>query len=199
MLVSEEITDAFYDEAEYNRYKRAKEYVKQSRVSINKIDYTDDRNFALHSIVRGHGDIYDVFIEAKNGVIEKKKCDCQDYESNHISCKHIIATIMEFDANELYAKKLGIDFGKDTKVIDTTSQYWNFKKLVNAFYDDTVEEIEAEDNMPEENIRIEPKLIYDKYNDNLKVEFKIGNKKMYKLKGLTSFYERLLNGETYRW
>lgn len=199
MLVGEEVTDAFYDEADYNRYKRAEEYVKQSRVSINKIDYTDDKNFALHSIVRGHGYIYDVFLEVKNGVIKKKICDCQDYETNHNLCKHIIATIMEFDTNEIYAKKLGIDLGKNSKIIDTTSQYLNFKKLVNAFYDDTVDEIETEDIIAEENIRIEPKLIYDKYNDNLKVEFKIGNKKMYKLKALTSFYERILNGETYRY
>ena len=199
MLISEEITDELYNEADYNRYKRAQDYVKKSRVSINKIDYTDSRNFILHSIVRGHGNVYDVYVEARDGEFEDMTCDCQDYASHYGACKHILATVMAFDTNEIFAQKIGKQTGKTGSIIDTTPQYRNFKQLINAFYIDEIEDETIEDKNTENNVKIEPKLIYDKYNESLKVEFKIGNKRMYKLKGLTEFYERMLNENIYKY
>ena len=50
-----------------------------------------------------------------------------------------------------------------------------------------------------EKVRIEPKLIYDKYANNLRVEFKIGNQRMYKLKDLTEFFDRMMTREKYKY
>ena len=81
------------------------------------------------------------------------------------------------------------------------SEYKNFKNIVNIFYN---EELESISESPEEikysgTIRIEPKVFYDKFSGDMRVEFKIGNKKMYKIKNLAQFYTLMMNKEFYRY
>lgn len=81
------------------------------------------------------------------------------------------------------------------------SEYKNFKNMVNIFYN---EELEGIGESPEEiknfgTIRIEPKVFYDKFSGDMKVEFKIGDKKMYKIKNLAQFYTLMINKEFYRY
>ena len=68
-------------------------------------------------------------------------------------------------------------------------KYRNFKQLVNAFYgkEESLQEesIKLEDTA---NIKIEPKILYNSFYKTLKVEFKIGDKQLYKLKDLTEFF-----------
>lgn len=78
----------------------------------------------------------------------------------------------------------------------------NFKQIVNIFYNEEIEQIDSEEEMTLKNkgtIKIEPKIIYDKFSGDMKVEFKIGNKKMYKLKDLSDFYTRMLEKEFYKY
>ena len=82
------------------------------------------------------------------------------------------------------------------------SKYRNFKQIVNIFYNEEIEEI-AEDNdmkiKDKGTIRIEPKIIYDKFLGDMKVEFRIGDKKLYKIKSLSEFYTRMLEKEYYKY
>ena len=80
-------------------------------------------------------------------------------------------------------------------------EYKNFKNIVNIFYN---EELEGISDSPEEikhsgTIKIEPKVFYDKFSSDMRVEFKIGDKKMYKIKNLAQFYTLMMNKEFYRY
>ena len=81
------------------------------------------------------------------------------------------------------------------------SKYRSFKQIVNNFYNERMEEIKQEEEKAEETerVKIEPRVIYDKFNNTLKVDFKIGNQRMYRLKNLVEFYERMLAEETYKY
>ena len=81
------------------------------------------------------------------------------------------------------------------------SKYKNFKNIVNIFYNEELEGIsETEENINiSGNIRIEPKVLYDRFSGDMRVEFKIGDKKMYKIKNLAQFYTLMLNKEFYRY
>lgn len=82
------------------------------------------------------------------------------------------------------------------------NNYRNFKQIVNTFYNEEIEEIGDNDEITLKNkgiIRLEPKIIYDKFSGALKVEFKIGSKKMYKIKDLSEFYTRMLEKEFYKY
>lgn len=76
-----------------------------------------------------------------------------------------------------------------------------FKQIITTFYN---EEIEAIEDNPiilkeKEKIQLEPRIIYDKLTNTMKIEFKIGNKRMYKIKDLSQFYNSMTNQELYRY
>lgn len=80
-------------------------------------------------------------------------------------------------------------------------KYRNFKQIVNIFYNEEINEIKANDDNIKKlgDIRIEPQIYYDKFAGDMKIEFKIGNRKMYKIKNLAEFYTRIVNREFYRY
>ena len=85
---------------------------------------------------------------------------------------------------------------------EESNQYRSFKQLVNTFYNEEIEEIgpkEEETLKNKATIKIEPKIIYDKFSGDMKVEFRIGNKKMYKIKDLSEFYTRILEKKSHKY
>ncbi len=80
-------------------------------------------------------------------------------------------------------------------------KYRSFKQIVNSFYNDEIENIEIEQEIIKDkgDIDIQPEVIYDKLTGDMKVQFKIGNSKMYKIKDLSEFYNMMLKSERYRY
>jgi len=140
---------------------------------------------------------YKTYVEVKEGEIEDITCTCEDYYNHYSVCKHTLASIMTF--------------AEDVKTLETEekptqnlkSNYRSFKQIVNTFYNEEIEEIDQdEENITLKNkgtIKLEPKIIYDKFSGDMKVEFKIGNKKMYKIKSLAEFYTRMMEKENYKY
>ena len=80
--------------------------------------------------------------------------------------------------------------------------YRSFKQIVNIFYNEEVNGIGVEEETilkNERTIKIEPKIIYDKFSGDMKVEFKIGTNKMYKIKDLSEFYTRMIEKKFYKY
>lgn len=78
-------------------------------------------------------------------------------------------------------------------------KYKSFKNLINSFYNEEINidnELELQQNS---KIKIETKIDYDKFLTGMRLEFKIGNKRMYKVKDLTEFYMRMINNEYYKY
>ena len=203
MLINKKIIEELYYDAGEERIQKARLYTKTGRVEIEKINYNDKNNFELTGNVSGQEN-YRTHISVESGEIIDVTCECKDYQKRYAACKHIVATMMEFESNDKYMTMI-----KDSNSIDlhktlrTDYKYRNFKQIVNEFYAEEMQEIEEsneheiEEKSPE--IKIEPKIIYDKYESNLRVEFKIGNQRMYKIKNLAEFYDRMINKEKYKY
>lgn len=102
---------------------------------------------------------------------------------------------MQKKQNNKKKKKFGI-------VNNLNNNYRNFKQIVNTFYNEEIEELDQDEEVVLKNkgtIKVEPKVTYDKFSGDMKVEFKIGNKKMYKIKDLSEFYTRMLEKEFYKY
>ena len=211
MLVNHEILEELYRDAGERRKQRAIEYQKQERVKIKNVDYEDRMNFSLSANVIGN-EVYKTYISIKNGMVEDVTCTCEDYYNHYGICKHTLATVLEFINNpqyrEQYVDKSSIDEEKldnNHNILNSTklepSAYRNFKQIVNSFYQEEVEGIsDEEDEIKQKGtIKIEPIIYYEKFSGDIKVEFKIGNKKMYKIKNLADFYTRMLNKESYKY
>lgn len=76
-----------------------------------------------------------------------------------------------------------------------------FKQLLNTFINDENQDLSSDKNEQtiSKNIKLIPKVFYDDFTKQLKVEFKIGDKQLYKIKNLSEFYDKMLNHETYQY
>ena len=189
-------------DAGINRNLKAEKYVEENRVDINKVIYDDCNNFEVKSKVRGNIDNYQVYIKVQNNEIEDVNCNCEDYETHFGTCKHILATMMEFSNNPEYVKIFtGIKENEPkmeiTKIHRNKEQNHNFKELLNVFYDEVDDD--NKQNIFLHDIKIIPNIIIEGYQNRIKIEFKIGKNQMYKLKSLPEFYENILNEKYHRY
>ncbi len=201
MIVENGVINDLYEFAGDTRVQKARLYVKTGRVEIKKVNYEDKRNFEITGKVTGQ-EIYRTHIHVSSGEIEDVTCECIDYQNRYAACKHIVATMMEFIQNSKYEEMLKTKNKVEiNKTLNTDQKYRSFKQIVNEFYTEEMHEIEETNKSEEktEKIRIEPKIIYDKYIGNLKVEFKIGNQRLYKIKDLAEFYDRMILKEKYKY
>ena len=198
MFVNEKIIKELYDEAGEIRVKKAKLYFISNKTEIEKVQYENDINFEITGKVLGQ-EVYKTHISVQNGEINDVTCECADYYNRYAACKHIVATMMEFSENTIYEKTIQEKNNNKTHaILGSLSKYKSFENLVYTFYNEEMlenENIEIEQN----KIKIEPKLIYDKYNKILKIEFKIGNQRMYKMKNISEFYEKMKNNESFKY
>ena len=179
MIVRSEIINELYEDAGDTRVQKARLYVRTGRTEIKKVNYENDKNFEITGLVTGQ-EVYRTHICVEDGEIEDVTCECVDYQNRYASCKHIVATMMEFTQNSKYEEMLKTKNNLDiNKSLNGDSKYRSFKQIVNTFYSEEMQEIEKEklQEKEEQKIKIEPKIIYDKYTNKLSIEFKIGNQK----------------------
>ncbi len=200
MLVNKEIISELYENAGDTRYQNALEYVKDKRVTITNVKYENQNNFELSANVKGDKDTYNVYAKIEEGEIKELKCSCPDNMQNYCTCKHILATIIEFVDNPIYADLSSNKVEKETE-LDTKMDHRGFKQMITAFYNNEVETIDDKEEVIKEckNIHIIPSIIFDSYYKEMKVEFKLGIDKFYKIKSLSDFYTSMQNKETVKY
>lgn len=84
--------------------------------------------------------------------------------------------------------------------MENLESYRSFKQVLNEFYKEELEKSDrniAVENLDYNNIKIIPKLFYDKVYNTLNVEFKLGKDNFYKIKNLKEFYNRVINNESF--
>ena len=199
MLINKKLSQEIYNDAGEARRIRAKDYLNQGKINIIKADYENQDNFSVASIVIGGFEDYRVDIEVQRGELKTASCECMDYYNNYSICKHILATLMRFEQTKFWDHD-----SKDDMLVNKQRdsrnllKYKNFNNMINSFYNDELAEINSEQSnflQGKDKIKIEVKLEYDKFSYGMKLEFKIGNSRMYKLKDLTEFYTRMTNNE----
>lgn len=199
MLIKGDIIEELCESAGQSRTEKAKKYKNQKKVKIKKVTYEDENNFEISAEVEGT-ETYYTYIEVKEGEIEAIECDCLDYYNTYGVCKHSLATILEFLENGYnYVEQAQVPKTKNSK---KTNKYNSFNQIVKTLYNEELNEIDSNLEVELKNkstIKIEPKLIYDKYTREMKIEFKIGDKRMYKLKNLSEFYKRMIDREFYKY
>ena len=200
MLVNNNIIEELYNDAGQARTEKAIQYKNQGKVKIKKVIYDNKNNLELHGEVYGT-ETYQTYIDIKNGEIQAIECDCPDYYNTYGVCKHSLATILMF--NEVGLEYLNNKVQNENKIMQKNSNKYNsFKQIVKTLYNEELDEIDSNLDVELKNkgtIKIEPKIIYDKFTREMKIEFKIGNKRMYKLKNLAEFYKSMTNKEFFRY
>ena len=104
VVVRASILEELKNSASQEDVEKSKNLLKKQTITITKVTYTDENNFSVHADVKGKHGFYNTYISAKNGEIDDLRCTCPDYESTYGTCRHILATAVEFDSNSAYAK-----------------------------------------------------------------------------------------------
>ena len=215
MEINKHIIDNLCDDAGASRTRKAHEYKEEGRVEIIDFEYQNPLNFEIKGSVYGNEE-YHTYIFVKNGEVEDITCDCPDYYNHYGVCKHTLATVLEFAGDEKQAKQrtdseynsseISKNVNESESILEheihsSYDKYRGFKQIVNIFYNEEIEGIDEEESELKEQgtIKLEPEIFYDKFTGDMKVEFKVGNKRMYKIKNLSEFYTRMLNKELYRY
>ena len=200
MLVNKNISKEIIDDAGITRTIRAERYLNEGKVSIIKTDYKNEDNFTVTSIVSGINDDYEVNIEVEKGELKVASCECRDYQNFYGACKHIVATLMKFEQTRYWDSEA--KDGEKNISKNIRHKYRSFNNLVNNFYNAELQEMNKEEKIQlteEEKIKIEARMDYDKFLHCIKLDFKIGNSRMYKIKDLTEFYTRVINEEFFKY
>ncbi len=197
MLINHKILENLCKDAGDKRTQKARAYKASGRVEITNVEYKDSKNFDISAIVVG-SEPYKTYVSIREGEVEDITCDCQDYYNHYGVCKHTLASVMTF------SEERNTNQEKEEKSPKQLNQHYrSFKQIVNTFYQEEIEQIDYdEEEVTLKNkgtVKLEPKIIYDKFSGEMKIEFKIGNKKMYKLKDLSEFYTRMLEKEFYKY
>ena len=198
MLINKELTQEIYGDAGELRKSKAKELLNYGKVSIIKADYQNPDNFSVEAIVNGNLDDYTVNIEVNDGELDVASCECMDYFNNYSICKHILASLMRFEQTKFWDHDIQNEMVvNNQKNSSGYHKYKNFKNMISTFYNDELEEINKEQNnyIKNNKVKIEARLEYDKFSYGMKLDFKIGTTRMYKLKDLTDFYTKVTNNE----
>ncbi len=193
MVIRANILKELKNSTTHKEVEEAEEIVKKQDVTITKVIYNDDGNFSVHSDVLGKPENYHTYISCKDGEIDDLRCTCPDYESTYGTCKHILASAIEFNRNPSYAKLFSGEAEKTITIENkkiNNEKYRIYRQMVNSFYEEEQLE-EKKHTFVGEKVRIEPILIWNQNSKEVKIEFRIGNKQMYKIKNLCEFYDRM--------
>ena len=142
-----------------------------------------------------------------NGIIEKHSCDCR-WHSNKYYCPHIYDLVMYVTNNRLCSKSYSFHQDIEQKLSDERNQYSQKRKqqkrrkllakgneLLDKFRQDYAERI----NIEIRDQKIEIEAVFNDDYDEMKLTFRIGNKKKYVIKDIAAFIERLDNESDYNY
>ena len=215
MIVKQEIIDKLLSSVNEKKIARAMKYKKDGRVNIYKMEYKSSKNFTLFSKIVGKDEIYECKLEVGAGEIMHKRCTCADFSTNLNICKHLIATLLEFNENPKYARMLLLDVKKIDnenknnveKNIQQNAKYLDGLNLINRFYNrynlkydiyPSKEEKKTKTKTTTE-VKIQPKIEMNLHGNIYCVSFKIGDKQLYKIKDLIEFADRINKKENYKY
>ena len=158
MIVNDEVLHELEISAGNKRAEKANDIKSNNNVKITKVNYENSNNFSIHAEVKGKNDTYHTYIEVKNGEIENLNCTCPDYESTYGTCKHILATALEFNSNPSYIQIIK----NQTNIIKNThsknqnnEKYRIYRQMISSFYLDEQNDEKA-NLVYSEKVKIEP-------------------------------------------
>ena len=88
---------------------------------------------------------------------------------------------------------------KDQNEIREKENHRVFKQLLNTFVNPQNSKIQTNEEEYAKDVQIIPKIFYNEFTKQLRVEFKIGDKQFYKIKNLPEFYDKMLHKEIYKY
>ena len=203
MIIKEAVINEIKGELGSNKSIKAEQAYNNHRVKISNLDLS--WNYEVLTVTATVTDRISqqnrvqIRVNREDGsILYGYTCNCNLY--SYEKCEHILAVLLELNYNPKYEKIIEESIEKEIKERDKLM----FNHIIDEFseeefVDNTKELLEEKENVPlTDNIEIIPVIKLNRYNE-YELSFKIGNKKMYKLKSLEQFYVSYTNKEVYKY
>ena len=198
MLISEENFQQFLKMAGKESNKQAKEILENGKIIIEKfqLGWNYEYIYVYAKVTEGIFNrqvAVNFSIDMQNQNIDTYHCQCNYYSAR--ICPHTLACILKFCEDSRYEKQ-ALAAIKKKKKEDEQEKFHNF---ISNFEENTEiilgnNDIDV-DYIPDGTVKIIPELKYDGYPLGLVLNFKIGEKQLYRIKDLLRFYDAYLNRE----
>ena len=203
MIIKEAVINEIKGELGSNKSIKSEQAYNNHRVKISNLDLS--WNYEVLTVTATVTDRISqqnrvqIRVNREDGsILYGYTCNCNLY--SYKKCEHILAVLLELNYNPKYEKIIEESIEKEIKERDKLM----FNHIIDEFseeefVDNTKELLEEKENVPlTDNIEIIPVIKLNRYNE-YELSFKIGNKKMYKLKSLEQFYVSYTNKEVYKY
>lgn len=174
--------------------RRGHAYFKNHYVhglAITDIDGTRQmrrNNFIARALVQSSaGGDYDVSVIIRDNDAAAMHCSCPSFEARGGFCKHLVALIYAIEDSLNSPKATNGSQRPNVQAADRLLA--QFRPLLP----------DNEEAISGGVARLVPKIFYDKYDRTFKVEFSIGITRLYVLKSLYQFADRLIRQEIFRY
>lgn len=199
MLISEENLERFLKIAGAETVKQANEMLRNANIIIEKfqLGWNYEYIYVYAKVTEGifKREVNVNFsIDIANANIDAYHCQCNYYSSR--ICPHTLACILKFCRDERYEKQ-AIEGIEERKKEEERERFHNFISKFEEGDENTDNNnyIEVDSYIPNGTIKIIPELRYDGYPLGLVLDFKVGERQLYKIKDLTRFYNAYVNRE----
>ena len=204
MIISEALINEIKNELGVIKARKAEEAYRNKRVQITNIDLTWNYKVVNISAIvvdkMTQKNKVQVRVDLEEGtVLYGYTCNCNLY--SYKKCEHILAVILEFNYNPKYEQIIKASIENEKKERDR----YMFNNIIGEFAEDDFlfaksDSLEEKQELPalSTNIELVPVVKENRYGE-YELSFKIGNKKMYKIKSLQQFYWSYTNKEVYRY
>lgn len=203
MVLDEDVIESIKNNIGKIKTAKAEKFVNNNNVKIETIDLNWNYEIATitATVAESASKKNNVYIRLnleEGGMLYAHNCSCQPY--SYRECEHILAVLLQFDRDPKYINMINESIEKERK----EQEKREFKHIIsnfknNVYPDETIDGYEKED-MPllSNNIDIVPVVKKNRYN-NYELSFKIGEKKMYKIKSIVDFYKIYSTKSVYKY
>ena len=169
-ILNNKIYNELIEQLSKENIEKSEEIVKNNNVNIVKTYIDDINNFEVRAIVNNDDKKYNTYIKVSENEIENLSCTCDEYKENYCACFHIIATMEKFIKDYNSKKQIENSSNIINNSVEDIKNYKIFNQLLKTFkYIVEDEEEEKQEEKGKNNIKIEPKIIYNKFNNSLKI------------------------------
>lgn len=203
MVLDEDVIESIKNNIGKIKTAKAEKFVNNNNVKIETIDLNWNYEIATitATVAESASKKNNVYIRLnleEGGMLYAHNCSCQPY--SYRECEHILAVLLQFDRDPKYINMINESIEKERKEQEKREFKHIISNFKNNFYpDETIGGYEKED-MPllSNNIDIVPVVKKNRYN-NYELSFKIGEKKMYKIKSIVDFYKIYSTKSVYKY
>lgn len=177
-----------------NTYEKGLKYYTQGKAQLIDEYFDEFTNLEHYRVTVSGNELYDVEVICDAfGEMVKYNCDCIAFHGDRGPCKHIIAALLEINAENSIGRELTKSKNGKREENSSILSDRNALRLIDLYAHKNIMEVETSFN-ESEPVKVIPKLTIG--HNIVELSFTIGRKRQYVIKNIKNFCDSMQREET---